>query len=382
MSLPNSNLKAWELLDQALFTSSHVKAKDKESGETDWENVYPTSKEETETMRKLLNEAIEVADDRSDQDFNSRYNELNDIVTYSETRHRTWKFTLIIGALIGAGILWYFSNSDKEEAEKNKSAVAMVENWKERDTTVTYAKLTEAEVERAHTYYYMNRLKSPVTYKLYKLSSAKSNAEYCKREIKMREHMADTTKSDATRKNALAIKKDKEKALKKYLADYEAYNAMTYADIRKEALKDAKYGVDRANSASRNKMMWTIYLIVLVPLYIFTGYQMGYNISRHRRQRGFMGWIQRVGFAIAAALFGAGLAMKLLPDHMVEYIYANGTRRTDRQTDPTNVVVVAMKVGLMVLGLLIYCFVSAFIMTVETAQGLMDKFKASKQIVK
>lgn len=215
MSLSNSNLKAWKLLNQALFTSSHVKAKDKETGETDWENVYPTSKEETETMRNLLNEAIEVCDDRSDPDFNARYNELNDIVIYSETRHRTWKFTLIIGALIGAGILWYFSNSDKEEAEKNKANVALVENWKERDTTVTYAKLTEAEVERAHTYYYMNRLKSPVTYKLYKLTSAKSNAEYCKRDIKMREHMADTTKSDATRKNALAIKKDKEKSLKK-----------------------------------------------------------------------------------------------------------------------------------------------------------------------
>ncbi len=41
------NLAAWECLDQALFTSSHLKAKDMEKGSTDWDNVYPVSKEET-----------------------------------------------------------------------------------------------------------------------------------------------------------------------------------------------------------------------------------------------------------------------------------------------------------------------------------------------
>ena len=57
------NLAAWECLDQALFTSSHVKAKDMEKGSTDWDNVYPVSKEETDKMEALVDEAVRKADD-------------------------------------------------------------------------------------------------------------------------------------------------------------------------------------------------------------------------------------------------------------------------------------------------------------------------------
>uniref|UniRef100_UPI004025EE1A hypothetical protein n=1 Tax=Segatella hominis TaxID=2518605 RepID=UPI004025EE1A len=63
------NLAAWECLDQALFTSSHVKAKDMEKGSTDWDNVYPVSKEETDKMKDLVDEAVRKADDPSDSFF-------------------------------------------------------------------------------------------------------------------------------------------------------------------------------------------------------------------------------------------------------------------------------------------------------------------------
>ena len=42
--------QAWQYLDDALFTSKHVKSKDIEAGSTEWENVYPTSLEEADKM--------------------------------------------------------------------------------------------------------------------------------------------------------------------------------------------------------------------------------------------------------------------------------------------------------------------------------------------
>lgn len=51
------NYEAWGYLDQALFTSSHVKAKDIEMGSTDWDNVYPTSPEEIDRMEDLIQQA-------------------------------------------------------------------------------------------------------------------------------------------------------------------------------------------------------------------------------------------------------------------------------------------------------------------------------------
>ena len=56
------NYEAWGYLDQALFTSSHVKAKDIEMGSTDWDNVYPTSPEEIDRMEDLIQQAQASAD--------------------------------------------------------------------------------------------------------------------------------------------------------------------------------------------------------------------------------------------------------------------------------------------------------------------------------
>lgn len=102
------NLAAWECLDQALFTSSHVKAKDMEKGSTDWDNVYPVSKEETDKMKNLVDEAVRKADDPSDSFFRERVSDLREIISYSYSKHRTWKWSLIFGSIIAACIFWYF----------------------------------------------------------------------------------------------------------------------------------------------------------------------------------------------------------------------------------------------------------------------------------
>lgn len=366
------NLAAWECLDQALFTSSHVKAKDMEKGSTDWDNVYPVSKEETDKMEALVDEAVRKADDPSDSFFRERVSDLREIISYSYSKHRTWKWSLIFGSIIAACIFWYFSNQDKESAQKYAKDVALVENWKKTDTTITYDKLN-ASSELSYQLY-ERRVQSANAYKLMKLHDLKRNAESYREGMKTAKHSADTAKLD---KNIESYKKrmaECEEKMEKYQDEFDEVADMNFDEIQKMALKDTQGLVDDINDSASTKTGWMIYLIILIPLYIISGYPQGYVISAHRRQHGFMRTLQKIGFAVASFFFGSGLLMSLLPDSIVEYHYTSGRVETRNEGNPVNIVILGIKFGLMIAGVLIFCFVSVLIMTIETISGLKRNF--------
>ena len=366
------NLAAWECLDQALFTSSHVKAKDMEKGSTDWDNVYPVSKEETDKMKNLVDEAVRKADDPSDSFFRERVSDLREIISYSYSKHRTWKWSLIFGSIIAACIFWYFGNQDKEDAQKYAKDVTLVENWKKADTTITYDKL-DASSELSYQLY-ERRVQSANAYKLMKLHDLKRNAESYREGMKTAKHSADTAKLD---KNIESYKKrmaECEEKMEKYQDEFDEVADMDFDEIQKMALKDTQGLVDDINDSASTKTGWMIYLIILIPLYIISGYPRGYVISAHRRQHGFMRTLQKIGFAVASFFFGSGLLMSLLPDSIVEYHYTSGRVETRNEGNPINIVILGIKFGLMVAGVLIFCFVSVLIMTIETISGLKRNF--------
>lgn len=366
------NLAAWECLDQALFTSSHVKAKDMEKGSTDWDNVYPVSKEETDKMKNLVDEAVRKADDPSDSFFRERVSDLREIISYSYSKHRTWKWSLIFGSIIAACIFWYFGNQDKEDAQKYAKDVTLVENWKKADTTITYDKL-DASSELSYQLY-ERRVQSANAYKLMKLHDLKRNAESYREGMKTAKHSADTAKLD---KNIESYKKrmaECEEKMEKYQDEFDEVADMNFDEIQKMALKDTLGLVDDINDSASTKTGWMIYLIILIPLYIISGYPRGYVISAHRRQHGFMRTLQKIGFAVASFFFGSGLLMSLLPDSIVEYHYTSGRVETRNEGNPVNIVILGIKFGLMVAGVLIFCFVSVLIMTIETISGLKRNF--------
>lgn len=366
------NLAAWECLDQALFTSSHVKAKDMEKGRTDWDNVYPVSKEETDKMKALVDEAVRKADDPSDSFFRERVSDLREIISYSYSKHRTWKWSLIFGSIIAACIFWYFGNQDKEDAQKYAKDVTLVENWKKADTTITYDKL-DASSELSYQLY-ERRVQSANAYKLMKLHDLKRNAESYREGMKTAKHSADTAKLD---KNIESYKKrmaECEEKMEKYQDEFDEVADMNFDEIQKMALKDTQGLVDDINDSASTKTGWMIYLIILIPLYIISGYPRGYVISAHRRQHGFMRTLQKIGFAVASFFFGSGLLMSLLPDSIVEYHYTSGRVETRNEGNPVNIVILGIKFGLMIAGVLIFCFVSVLIMTIETISGLKRNF--------
>ena len=366
------NLAAWECLDQALFTSSHVKAKDMEKGSTDWDNVYPVSKEETDKMKDLVDEAVRKADDPSDSFFRERVSDLREIISYSYSKHRTWKWSLIFGSIIAACIFWYFGNQDKEDAQKYAKDVTLVENWKKADTTITYDKL-DASSELSYQLY-ERRVQSANAYKLMKLHDLKRNAESYREGMKTAKHSADTAKLD---KNIESYKKrmaECEEKMEKYQDEFDEVADMDFDEIQKMALKDTQGLVDDINDSASTKTGWMIYLIILIPLYIISGYPRGYMISAHRRQHGFMRTLQKIGFAVASFFFGSGLLMSLLPDSIVEYHYTSGRVETRNEGNPANIAILGIKFGLMIAGVLIFCFVSVLIMTIETISGLKRNF--------
>ena len=366
------NLAAWECLDQALFTSSHVKAKDMEKGSTDWDNVYPVSKEETDKMKDLVDEAVRKADDPSDSFFRERVSDLREIISYSYSKHRTWKWSLIFGSIIAACIFWYFGNQDKEDAQKYAKDVTLVENWKKADTTITYDKL-DASSELSYQLY-ERRVQSANAYKLMKLHDLKRNAESYREGMKTAKHSADTAKLD---KNIESYKKrmaECEEKMEKYQDEFDEVADMDFDEIQKMALKDTQGLVDDINDSASTKTGWMIYLIILIPLYIISGYPRGYVISAHRRQHGFMRTLQKIGFAVASFFFGSGLLMSLLPDSIVEYHYTSGRVETRNEGNPANIAILGIKFGLMIAGVLIFCFVSVLIMTIETISGLKRNF--------
>ena len=366
------NLAAWECLDQALFTSSHLKAKDMEKGSTDWDNVYPVSKEETDKMKNLVDEAVRKADDPSDSFFRERMSDLREIISYSYSKHRTWKWSLIFGSIIAACIFWYFGNQDKEDAQKYAKDVTLVENWKKADTTITYDKL-DASSELSYQLY-ERRVQSANAYKLMKLHDLKRNAESYREGMKTAKHSADTAKLD---KNIESYKKrmaECEEKMEKYQDEFDEVADMDFDEIQKMALKDTQGLVDDINDSASTKTGWMIYLIILIPLYIISGYPRGYVISAHRRQHGFMRTLQKIGFAVASFFFGSGLLMSLLPDSIVEYHYTSGRVETRNEGNPANIAILGIKFGLMIAGVLIFCFVSVLIMTIETISGLKRNF--------
>ena len=95
-----------------------------------------------------------------------------------------------------------------------------------------------------------------------------------------------------------------------------------------------------------------------------------------------LGCVQKIGFGLASFLLGAGLAMALLPDYKVTTYYSNGSSSTRTESDPGNIIILAMKFALMAAGVLVYCFISLLIMTYATVSAqkrMYDWGKLAKQ---
>lgn len=368
------NSEALEYLDEAMFTSSLISKKDRKKGETDWDNVYPRTKAETQKMADLLAKANEVVEDPTDENYSERYNTLMEIVEWSQTRHRTWVWSLIAGALLGAGIFYYYHNEQKEDIARAKAEQAQVEEWQEQKVeSVAWKNCPSEHASDAYTL----RLSSAQKYKTYKLIDLKRSAEYNDKESATWQQRADTAKLAENKEKYLRNMESTKETAAKRRAEYDSINAMDYAQVHEMAKSDLAGHVNYEESHGKTLRNYMIYLLILIPLYIITGYPHGYTITRHTRRTGCLNIFRKVGFAIASFCFGAGLAMSLLPDYKVKTYYSDGSTSTHTEGNALNFLILFLKFCLMVVGAFIFCFVSSMVMTVETISGLYNNFNWS-----
>ncbi len=365
------NDSAFECLDEAMFLSSNVSDKERQQGRVkDWDNVYPTSREETERMEQLLQEAESLVEDPRDTDYAERYEALAEVVEWSKKRHRSWHWQLIAGALLGAGIFYYFANDQEESIARAKENAALVEKWDSTEVGLDI-KTVSGEYHQSH---YNDRLKSAKDFKMFEMSQQKFYAESSEKYAKENKAKADTASTEEKKESYLKQKENYEKTLAKRQAMYDSISAMNFAEVKAYARERMAQRVESEEDYGNGLRNFMIYLLILIPLYIISGYPRGYTITRHRRMSGCLTSFRKIGFGIATFFFGTGMMMNLLPDDVVKYHYSDGHTETRTEANVGNFIVLFMKFGLMIVGAFIFCFVSAFIMTIETVFGLIRNF--------
>ena len=365
------NDDALDLLDEAMFTSSLITDKERKNGRVnDWDSVFPTSREETERMEQLLDKAEDVVEDPTEQAYAERLSDLRDVVDWSKKRHRSWTWKLIAGALVGAGIFYYFENDQKDDIERAKADLAAVQAWDSTEVALNVGDVS-AEYKDAH---YNDRLTSPKNFKMYELSQIKSYKEYQEKEAVRVQAMADTTKAEELKEKRLqSVVEHKERAVK-YQAEYDSVAQFNTAQIKAYALEREGKWVDSQKNYGRRLHNFMIYLFILIPLYIITGYPRGYTLTKSRKRTGCLTAFRKIGFGLATFFFGTGLAMSFLPDDVVKYHYSDGHTETRTEGNAGNFLILFMKFGLMIVGAFLFAFVASFIMTIETALGLFRNF--------
>lgn len=365
------NEDALDLLDEAMFTSSQITDNERRNGRVeDWDSVFPTSREETERMEQLLNQAETVVEDPSEPKYADRLADLREVVNWSKKRHRSWTWKLIFGALVGAAIFYYFENDHKDDIARAQADVAAIQAW---DSTAVALNVGNMSADY-HKNHYNTQLESPKKFKMYELSLLKSRKEYCVQEAARLQAMADTTLSEEVKAKRLkSAQKNTERACK-YQAQYDSVAKMNSAEIKSYAFEKEKLRLESKKSYGRSLHNFMIYLLILIPLYIFTGYPHGYTLTKSRRRKGCLTAFRKIGFGLATFFFGAGLAMSFLPDDIVKYRYSDGHTETRTEGNAGNLLIMFIKFLLIIIGAFLFAFVSSFIMTIETVLGLIRNF--------
>jgi hypothetical protein len=340
------NAEALRYLDEAAFASSLVSSKERETGElSDPAHMYPCSKSEVDQMADLLKKAKDAAKDAAEETFAERYNTLQGIVDWSLKRHKAWQWTLVLAALLGAAILYLVQLKQQDDILQARVDREQVAEWK--IIRVNSVDFDSCPAEQSADDYAM-RLASAERYKTYKLIDLKSRA------------LKDTAQYAALR------------------ADYDSLNAMGFRQIHEVALADLDDHVSNQELWSTLLYVYMGFLLVLIPIYIITGYPRGYTITRRNNRRGCLNIFRKVGMAVAMFCLGASVASTLLPDYVVRNTDADGKTTENKEHKWLTGLLIVLRLILMVVGAVLLCLVASIVMTVESIGGLIDMFRKCK----
>lgn len=365
-----ANEKAYEFLDAAMTTSSHITAEDENQQTVNIDDVYPCSEAECDEMDRLLDRAQAEVKDPNDKFFKERYNELREIVAWSRKKHWTFKWSLIAGCILSIFIMFYISGEVSKDRNKIEAKVKTIKNWEKQDTTIAMADLKldslPYDIKRANTH------------KAYTLNSLDDKYDDAMDGVARYTAQLDTLQDREKKKYAKEQLKYYEEKAEKYLKEYEKVNEMKFKAYRKYALKMYKGELRAARRLDRFVWLICIYVLLLTPFYIYSSHQYGYYITRYRAENARLDKFQKIGFAFASFLLGAGLAMELLPDTRVKTYYSDGSTSTHTEGNVLNYIIIAIKLALLAAAACVFSFVSIYIMSHVTITSIKRNHDWSK----
>ena len=350
-----ANAEAYSLLDAAMHTSSHITEQDRNGNECLIDNIYPCTKAECEEMDDLLNQAERAVVDKNDNFFRERLDELRDIVKWSRKKHWNFKWSLIFGCIFSIFGMMYLQSDAEEDANARASELSKVESWTEQDTTIAYDACTGQYTSPLP-------INSANANKGARLATIKYYIETGENNIKEYQARIDTCTNKKFRESYQESIENYQSRIKEKTEQYEEINNMKFSEYKKLAISEMQSSSDEASSHATWMYLLLIYVIILIPAYIYYTHQYGYNITRHRTEAKVLGGIQTVAFSIAGFFLGSGLAMSLLPDY--EVTYSDGHKETEGNA--LNIAILALKLFLMFIGLVIFAVTSVLIMSYVT----------------
>ncbi len=354
----NPNAEAWQCLNEAIEKSVGTD----ENGD---EVVALASLEDAVYVDELLDRAEDVADDPFDNDFMDKISAIRESVSWSLRRHWTHSWILIFGVILSIFIYMNMDNPRLNAMSRAKDKLEKIKNWEEGDTV-----FAEYPVEIV----YFNDLSNPKHAKSDMLCRAYDKyqkrmawAEECK-------HRADTASTKDAKKSYLEYMEKSEEEAEDALKEYEKINEMDFDDFQDYCIDDAKDGVRSARGAAFFMWFFFIVMLLMIPLYIMASYQYGYIITKYQKEAKMLEKIKKAGFAAAAAVFGAGLAMQFFPSVTVKTRWSDGSTSTHTEEDPMNYAILGLKILLFILAVLIVCVVSCFLVAYMTVTGLRRNY--------
>ena len=362
------NEEAWKYADEAYNLAMRPLDEDQVA-------VAMTTPEVAMQVDALIDKAEAAAEDPYEDAFWDRITTLRDAVSWTLKRHFTHSWALIAGVFISVAFAGYYALEGKSNLNKAENQLARVKDWEKCDTT--FAEFPE----RVNTtQLWAGRLHNAKTYKAYQLHGAYNRYLSSKESAEEWALRADTASSKDMKKTYLASQKESEKNAKKYLKEYEEWNEMKFRKVRAAAVDECKGEVKGAKAASRFLNLIFLLVFLMIPLYIMASYQYGYVQVKYEKEAIMLDKIRHWAYSVAAGLFGAGLMMQFLPDYIVTTRWSNGSVTKERETNPVNIIIMVLKLGLIIAAVVVLCVASFFLMAYSTVTGLYRNYDW-KQIV-
>ena len=354
----NPNEEAWTYVNEA----TNVALNSNNSAE---ESLEFASVDEAVEVDKLLDKAEDIADDPIEESFFEKVSHLRYAVSWALKRHWTHSWMIIGGVFLSILILGSFNSDNQSAVRRAENRLNIIKNWVEADTVF---KEYPTEIRYYNDISNPKYAKSDLLCAEYeKYLSYTANAEEYKQQ-------ADTATVKSNKKSYLKSAKECEESAEKALKQYNKINKMDFDDIQDIYIDKAEDAIDIAEGDGF--LVWFLFVtfLIMTPLYVMASYQYGYIITKHQKEATILEKIKKAGFGIAAGLFGAGLAMQFFPSTTVKTYWSDGSTSTHTEENPTNYIILALKIGLFILAVLVVCFVSCFLMTYLTITGLKRNY--------